>query len=142
MARCESSSTSRIPVDDVDRAGKFYERAFGWQILTNGPPGYALCRTGEPRARHRRRPARARTEPDAVPLTMEVPAMIEALTAVAEAGGVLAQAPTTIPGVGRLAVVLDTEGNRIRIARARVAIGHAALGGRGKNALVRRTYAA
>ena len=102
-----------VPVDDVDRAGKFYERAFGWQISMNGPPGYALCRTGESGEPGIDGALRARTEPDAVPVTLEVPAMIEALTAVAEAGGVLAQAPTTIPGLGRLAVVLDTEGNRI-----------------------------
>lgn len=102
-----------IPVDDVDRAGKFYERAFGWQIMTDGPPGYALCRTGEPDEPGIDGALRARTEPDAVPVTLEVPAMIEALTAVAEAGGVLAQPPTTIPGVGRLAVITDTEGNRI-----------------------------
>lgn len=102
-----------IPVDDLDRAGRFYERAFGWRVAAGGPPGYALCRTGEPDEPGIDGAFRARTEPDAVPVTLEVPAMIEALTAVAEAGGVLAQPPTTIPGVGRLAVITDTEGNRV-----------------------------
>lgn len=102
-----------ITVDDVDRAGKFYERAFGWRVSTDGPPGYALCHTGEPDEPGIDGALRARTLPDSVPVTVEVPAMIEALTAVAEAGGVLAQPPTTIPGVGRLAVIADTEGNRI-----------------------------
>jgi len=36
-----------IPVDDPERAGKFYANAFGWQIGSwGGPADYWICSTG------------------------------------------------------------------------------------------------
>ena len=35
-----------IHADDVVRARKFYEQAFGWQFTAWGPPGFFLIKTG------------------------------------------------------------------------------------------------
>jgi hypothetical protein len=36
-----------IPVDDLERAKKFYQGLFGWQIVDTGSEGYHLIQTGE-----------------------------------------------------------------------------------------------
>ena len=35
-----------VHADDVERARKFYEEAFGWKFTAWGPPGFFLIKTG------------------------------------------------------------------------------------------------
>lgn len=101
-----------IAVDDPERAAAFYERALGWKVTKwEGPIDYWLVTTGqegEPGIDG----ALARREPGSPPVvnTIGVADLEETIRKVEEAGGKLVSR-STIPGVGYLAYLEDTEGN-------------------------------
>ena len=104
-----------IPVDDPDRAEKFYGNVFGWtfQRFPGAPDYYGLATTGEgvgiDGALTKRSPGLATT------LTMEVASIEDAIAKVTAGGGKVIQDKAPIPGVGWFANCIDTEGNQFGV---------------------------
>lgn len=110
-----------INADNVERAATFYRAVFGWKIEPWGPPeyGYMHVETGdanEPgidggiwKGNGSRPPSGARL--NAFNCSVEVSNIDETLKQVKDAGGAIAKEKAQIPGVGWLAMCIDTEGN-------------------------------
>ena len=102
-----------IPVDDPDRAEKFYGSVFGWsfQRYPGAPQYYGLATTGESdpgiNGALFQRGADSETT-----LTMSVDSIEKATAKIESAGGKVVQGKTPIPTMGWFAVCQDTEGNR------------------------------
>lgn len=104
-----------IPVDDPDRAEKFYAEVFGWtfQRFPGAPQYYGLAATGEGAGIDG---ALTQRSPDnALTLTMEVASIEGAIAQITASGGTLTQGKTPIPGVGWFANFKDTEGNQFGV---------------------------
>lgn len=102
-----------ISADDPGRALRFYREVFGWKAQKwNGPFDYWLIKTGEPNE-----PgidgglARREHAGDSVTNFVDVTSVADISTRIVVNGGKIVQPKRTIPGVGYLAVCLDTEGN-------------------------------
>ena len=101
-------------VDDPDRAVRFYETVFGWEVSKVDMPGadYWLVKTGEGEPGIDGGMARRGFGPEAgTTNTISVPDLDGAMEAVKQAGGSLTTEKMPIPGVGWLAYGADTEGN-------------------------------
>jgi uncharacterized protein len=110
-----------INAEDVARASKFYKEVFGWKIEPWGPPeyGYMHVETGssaEPgidggiwKGQGPAAPAGSRL--NAFNCSIEVSNIDESLAKVTSAGGMVVREKSQIPGVGWLAMCMDTEGN-------------------------------
>src|SRR5438067_1167383 len=101
-----------IPVDDPDRAEKFYGDVFGWTFnrYPGAPSYYGLAATGDTQ------PGIdgalfQRTEGSATTITMSVDSIEDALAKVEGAGGTVVQGKTPVPTMGWFATCKDTEGN-------------------------------
>ncbi len=101
-----------FPADNIDRAKGFYEAVAGWTLSEmEGFPDYWMFSTGEGRGGAIGK--RGVNTSTVIRTYINVPAL-EAAVAAAEAhGGKLVQPPTAIPGMGRYAAVLDSEGTEI-----------------------------
>jgi uncharacterized protein len=102
-----------LAADDPERAVKFYEGVFGWQIKKwEGPQDYWLAVTGDPNtpgidgAIMRRDPGMP-----SVINTIDVAALDDMIATVKANGGTVVAPRMTIPGVGYFAYCQDTEGN-------------------------------
>lgn len=107
-----------IQADDVQRAKKFYQDAFGWSFEPWGPPNFYLIETGQTpippvggllEARHEK-VAGLRTS--GFECTIGVENIDEAMRKIEAAGGKLVIAKFQIPSVGSGAYYQDTEGNQ------------------------------
>lgn len=102
-----------LPVDDPERAVRFYQAVFGWKIEKwEGPQDYWLVTTG-PDTEPGINGALARRS-DGIQMTqntVEVPSLDEAIAKVVDNGGTIIYPKSPIPGVGYLAYCKDTEGN-------------------------------
>ena len=102
-----------LPVDDPDRAEKFYGEVFGWtfQRYDGAPAYYGMATTGDggPGINGA---LFQRGRETALTLTMEVDSIEDALTTITEKGGKVHQGKTPIPQMGWFATCEDTEGNR------------------------------
>ena len=102
-----------IPADDPERAIQFYESVFGWRIEKwEGSIEYWLIMTG-PEDEPGIDGGLARREDPATTIenfidTMDLDASLQAVTA---QGGEIFRPKMTVPGVGWLAYIKDTEGN-------------------------------
>jgi predicted enzyme related to lactoylglutathione lyase len=105
-----------IPVDDPDRAEKFYADVFGWsfQRYEGAPEYYGLATTGEggPGINGA---LFQRGDAGVVSLTMDVGSIEEATARIAEKGGRVLQGKMPIPGMGWFATCEDTEGNKFGV---------------------------
>ena len=115
----------QMPAEDRDRMARFYEQAFGWQTQKLGEEmgGYTLATTtpngpdGRPAASGAinggffARPADGPGR--GTHIVIAVQDVEGALRAVSQAGGTVTGQPEEIPGVGRFATFLDTEGNHV-----------------------------
>ena len=103
-----------IPVDDPDRAEKFYADVFGWKFdrFPGAPQYYGLATTGQGAGIDGA--LMQRTPDSAVTLTMEVASIEDAVARVKASGGSVVQ-PTPGIGVGWFANCKDTEGNVIGV---------------------------
>jgi predicted enzyme related to lactoylglutathione lyase len=105
-----------IPVDDPDRAEKFYADVFGWsfQRYEGAPEYYGLATTGEggPGINGA---LFQRGDTGVVSLTMDVGSIEEATARIAEKGGRVLQGKMPIPGMGWFATCEDTEGNKFGV---------------------------
>ncbi|MBI2906186.1 MAG: VOC family protein [Chloroflexi bacterium] len=108
-----------INADDPDRATKFYEKAFGWQINKwEGPIDYWLVTTGDEKEPGINGGIMRRMEKAATVNTIDVPNLEEYMKKVEQAGGKIVTGKTAVPGVGYFAYCLDTEGNVFGIMQA------------------------
>jgi uncharacterized protein len=106
-----------IPVDDPDRAEKFYSAVFGWNIqaFPGAPTYYGLAGTGDAQpgidgALMQRGEGSSETR-----ITMSVESIEDASERVLAQGGKILQGKMPIPGMGYFATCEDTEGNPIGI---------------------------
>jgi predicted enzyme related to lactoylglutathione lyase len=103
---------------DVERARRFYEKAFAWRFEVGGPPDFYHIFTGPP-VEHgisrgliaKRRGPAAQGAINAFRCTISVTSIKETVAAIEAAGGKLRSAIIDIPGVGRLVEFADTEDN-------------------------------
>lgn len=103
-----------LPVEDPERASRFYSQVFGWTIQKwDGPMEYWLVTTGPDDAPGinggllRQSP----DFPEKTPVNhIDVPSMEEYVTKIEAAGGCVVAPKMAIPGVGYLAYCKDTEG--------------------------------
>ena len=108
-----------IPVDDSDRAEKFYGSVFGWTFerYPGAPQYYGMATTGdaEPGINGA---LFQRGESSQTTLTMAVDSIEEAAASVLAAGGKVLQDKTPIPSMGWFATCEDTEGNQFGLFTA------------------------
>ena len=101
-----------IPVDDPDRAEKFYATVFGWtfQRYPGAPSYYGMAATGD--ANPGINGALFQRGDDSVTsLTMSVDSIEDASASVVAAGGKVIQEKAAVPKMGWFATCQDTEGN-------------------------------
>lgn len=106
-----------IAVDDPDRAIKFYQDVFGWEITKwEGPMNYWLIKTGEPDEAGVDAGLAEREDPSqSMTPIIDVPSVDDFAARVIASGGKIIQQKMTIPGVGYLVSCKDTEGNTFSI---------------------------
>jgi predicted enzyme related to lactoylglutathione lyase len=106
-----------INADDVPRARRFYEKAFGWKFEPWGPPNFYLIKTGTDKEPGLEGALQGRREiVEGKPMfgfecTLGVPSIDETLAAVEANGGKIVMPKFHIPTVGTLIFFEDTEGN-------------------------------
>jgi len=101
-----------FPADDVDRAKRFYEAVVGWQFSEmEGFPGYWLFRTGEGSGGGLGK--RGESVGSVIRDYITVAKLEDAVAAAEKFGGKVVTPPRDIPGQGRYAAVLDSEGSEI-----------------------------
>jgi len=121
MSGAQNVGHFAIECDDVERAKRFYESVFGWQIRPWGPPNYYHITTGTPdhpgilgdlRERHHKLDG-AGAGISGYICTINVTDLKAVLAAVETHGGHLHSPPYFIENVGTVAYVMDSEGNRV-----------------------------
>ena len=101
-----------IPADDPERAAKFYERVFGWEIQKwEGPMDYWLVKTGEDDDMGINGAIMPKEFGDKVRNTIGVDSFDEFAKKIESEGGKIITEKQTIPGIGTMAFFQDTEGN-------------------------------
>jgi uncharacterized protein len=102
-----------INADDVERAMRFYETVFGWRFEPWGPPNFFQIDTGAPPrgALQGRRELVGGKRTIGFECSFAVEDLNATLEKVRAGGGTVIMGPVTIPTVGDLAFVEDTEGN-------------------------------
>ena len=113
--RSNDLSHFAINADDLARARRFYERAFGWTFKPWGPPDFFQISTGGDSgvqgALQRRRELIPGQRTNAFECTISVPDVDEAAAAIRANGGRILMEKTVIAGVGELIFFADPEGN-------------------------------
>ena len=105
-----------IHADDVPRAKRFYETVFGWTFTPWGPPGfYQIHEVGLLGALQERREPLSGAGMRGFEITLGVEDLKATLAAATAAGATVLDGPFTIDGVGDLAFIADTEGNRLGV---------------------------
>jgi len=102
-----------IPADDPQRAIKFYEKVFDWQIEKwDGPIEYWLIMTGEEDKPGIDGGLARREDPTVgVENTIDVKNLDASLEDVKANGGKVIRPKMAVPGEGWMAYINDTEGN-------------------------------
>ena len=102
-----------IPSDDFERARGFYSEVFGWDMReVPQMPDYALFQSG-PGESGGAIGKRGVSAPERLRIYVEVESLDATVARVLELGGSVAVQITDVPGQGRYAAVVDTEGNEI-----------------------------
>jgi predicted enzyme related to lactoylglutathione lyase len=102
-----------LAADDPERAVKFYQEVFGWQIHKwDGPQDYWLATTGEQGTPGidgaiMRRDANL----PSIVNTIDVVSVDDAVAKITSSGGTVVTPKSAIPGMGYFAYCQDTEGN-------------------------------
>lgn len=102
-----------VSADDPQRAMDFYSKVFGWKFKKwNGPFDYWLVMTGDENEPGIDGGIAKREDPNATIMNfIDVPKVDDAANSVTEHGGKVIQEKQTIPGVGYMMIIQDTEGN-------------------------------
>ena len=103
-----------IPVDDPDRAEKFYEAVFGWTFdrYPGAPTYYGMASTGETNPGINGALFQ-RGEDSGTTITMSVDSIEDSIAKIKAAGGSVIRDKMPIPTMGYFATCTDTEGNTI-----------------------------
>ncbi|MFK7769022.1 MAG: VOC family protein [Mariniblastus sp.] len=104
-----------IYADDVERAKKFYQSAFGWKFEEWGPPEFYLVHTGEGGilgALQKRSEPVTGSGMIGFECSVSVQDVTETAKAIEKHGGSIVMKEVEIPTVGRLVKFCDTEGNQ------------------------------
>jgi predicted enzyme related to lactoylglutathione lyase len=108
-----------IPINDADRAVKFYKDVFGWKIEKwPGPTEYWLVNTGDDKTPGINGGLMRRGNVQHTTNTLGVDSVDASVAAVTKAGGKLIMPKTPIPGVGYFAYCEDPEGNLFGVMQA------------------------
>ena len=108
-----------LPVDDPERAIKFYTDAFGWTTEKwDGPLDYWLVMTGAESEPGIDGALTRRGDVSTVVNTIDVDDVDAAVASIQAAGGKVIAPKITVPGVGYMAYCLDTEGNQFGIMQS------------------------
>jgi predicted enzyme related to lactoylglutathione lyase len=101
-----------FPADDVERAKRFYSAVAGWEISpVEGMPGYLMFRTSENHGGGLG--TRGDTVGEEIRIYITVDSLETAIAAAEANGGSTVTAPSEVPGMGRYAVILDSEGSKV-----------------------------
>ncbi len=101
-----------IHADDPERAVKFFQKVFGWQIQKwEGPTEYWLIKTGDAPEPGIDGAIMRRTNQGTTYNTVSVASVEEYSRKVEQAGGKIIAPKMAIPGIGYFAYCTDTEGN-------------------------------
>jgi predicted enzyme related to lactoylglutathione lyase len=107
-----------IFASNVERARKFYERAFGWSFEVGGPPDFYHIVTGPQRDPGLTRGLIAKRNSAVVAgglngfrCTISVLSITDSVAAIEAAGGKLRSQVVDIPSVGKVVEFADTEDN-------------------------------
>ena len=106
-----------INADDMTRAKRFYEKAFGWTFSAWGPPGFYQIKTGDDGgagvmgALQQRRELLPGQRTIGYECTIAVASIDATAKAVLASGGKTVLEKSIIVGVGALMFFQDTEGN-------------------------------
>jgi uncharacterized protein len=106
-----------LPADDVERAAQFYRKVFGWEFVPfpNSPVPYLVNDPGAAGGAGIPAAITSRQEIVKAPVpTIEVENIDQALVTVVMEGGQQARVQE-IPGLGRFAYAIDSEGNIIAL---------------------------
>jgi uncharacterized protein len=126
MIRAQNVNHFAIECDDVERARAFYQAVFGWTIKPWGPPNYYHITTGTADKPGilgdlRERPHTLGAGPAGTSgyiCTIDIGSMAEVLAATTANGGSIHSPPYRIEGVGDVAYIEDSEGNRVGVMQA------------------------
>ena len=112
MAKGEISHIE-LPADDTGRATRFYSAVAGWQFSeTDGMPGYFMFRNGEGTGGAVGK--RGESTGQRLRIYITVDSLEDACAAAEANGGSVVEQPADIGGgMGRYAVVKDTEGSEV-----------------------------
>jgi predicted enzyme related to lactoylglutathione lyase len=102
-----------IPVDDPDRAEKFYASVFGWTFerYPGAPQYYGMATTGDSNPGINGALFQRGSDSETT-LTMSVDSIEETTKTILAEGGKLVQDKMPIPSMGWFATFEDTEGNK------------------------------
>lgn len=104
-----------ITADEPERATKFYQAVFGWEVQQwAGPEDYWLLKTGEGAAGIDGGLMRRTDNKPGMPYvvnTIDVPSVDEYTAKIEAQGGAVVVPKLAIPGIGYLAYCRDTEDN-------------------------------
>ncbi len=102
-----------FPSDDIERASNFYSEVFGWEIgRIPEMPDYAMFQM-KAGVSGGAIGLRGQTAPERMRVYVEVESLDTTVAKVQELGGRVVVEITDVPGQGRYAAVIDTEGNEI-----------------------------
>ena len=103
-----------IPVDNPDRAEKFYAAVFGWsfQRYPGAPSYYGMATTGDSSQGGINGALFQRVPDSQTTLTMETDSIEKTTDKIVAEGGKVLQGKTPIPSMGWFATYEDTEGNK------------------------------
>ena len=112
-----------IPADDLDRAKKFYNQVFGWQLQDIPDMGYVIVMTTLTNENQMPQAPGAinggmmkRSDKVKSPvITIDVPNIDEHLKKIEEAGGKVVVPKMAVGDMGFSAYIADTEGNVIGV---------------------------
>ena len=111
MARGEITHIE-IPADDIERAKRFYGAVAGWDINeTPGFPDYHMFRTAPEAGGGIGK--RGESVGTTVRIYITVDRLEDAVAAAEGNGGSVLVPPEDVPGMGRYAAIIDSEGNEI-----------------------------
>ncbi|MFX1281178.1 MAG: VOC family protein [Promethearchaeota archaeon] len=105
-----------INADDVERAKKFYEKTFEWEIEKWEGGEYWVIKAGDDDEDGINGGLQKREDPeDQVHNYITVKSVEESKTKIEENGGVIVSPKITVPGVGYFYMFKDSEGNKLGI---------------------------
>lgn len=100
-----------ISAKDSERAVKFYQAVFGWQVSKYGPMDYWLVKAGEDKEMGINGAISGESRFKGTINTISVPSYEEAAKKIVSSGGKILSQKTAVQKIGYMSYCEDTEGN-------------------------------